>query len=213
MQILKISSKNLKKVIKKAADVIKKGGVVICPTDTVYGLIADVKNSSAVRKIFEIKRRKSSKPFPVFVKDIKAAKILAFISQAQEKILKKFWPGKLTAIFKAKSFKFPEGIVSKDKKIGLRMPKYKLLNLLLRKLNSPLAETSANISGKKASTNIKEVLRQFKNEKYQPDLVLDAGNLKKSLPSTVIDMENLRILRKGQISKKEILKIAHEVKL
>lgn len=204
MKILKISFENQKSALKQAVLIIKKGGVVICPTDTVYGLIADVENKTAVRKIFKIKKRLYKKPLPVFIKDLKTAKSLADINKKQEKILKEFWPGKLTAVLKAKSFKLPEGIVSKDKKIGLRMPKYKLLNLLLGKLNSPLAETSANISGKKASTNIKEVLRQFKNGKYQPDLVLDAGNLKKSLPSTVIDMENLKILRKGQISREEI---------
>jgi len=213
MKVLKISSKNLKEIVKETIKVIKRGGIVICPTDTVYGLIADAENKTAVRKIFKIKKRLYKKPLPVFVKDLKMARSLADINKKQEKIFKKFWPGKLTAVLKAKSFKFPEGIVSKDKKIGLRMPKYKLLNFLLGKLNFPLAETSANISGKKASTNIKEVLRQFKNGKHQPDLVLDAGNLKKSLPSTVIDMENLKILRKGQISKREILKIAHEVKL
>ena len=85
------------------------------------------------------------------------------------------------------------------------MPKYKLLNLLLGKLNFPLAQTSANISGEKASTKIKEVVRQFENEKYQPDLILDARNLKDSLSSTVIDLTNFKILRKGQISKEEIL--------
>jgi len=204
MQILKVSSKNLKKVIKKAADVIKKGGVVICPTDTVYGLIADAKNYSAVKKVFEIKKRKPNKPFPVFVKDIKAAKTLAFISQTQEKFLKKFWPGKLTAVLKAKSFKFPEGIISKDKKIGLRIPDYKILNVIIKKTDVPLVATSANITGQKASGKVKEVIKQFENKKHQPSLVLDAVNLKKSLPSTVIDMESFNILRKGQISREEI---------
>ncbi len=204
MQILKVSSKKLKKVIKKAVDVIKKGGVVICPTDTVYGLIADAKNYSAVKKVFEIKKRKSSKPFPVFVKDIKAVKTLAFISQAQEKFLKKFWPGKLTAVLKIKSFKFPKGILNKDKKIGLRIPDYKILNVIIKETDVPLVATSANITGQKASGKIKEVIKQFENKKHQPDLVLNVGNLKKSLPSTVIDMESFKILRKGQISREEI---------
>lgn len=213
MKNLKITSKNQKSALKQAVLIIKKGGVVICPTDTVYGLIADAKNYSAVKKVFEIKKRKPNKPFSVFVKNIKAAKNIAFISQAQEKFLKKIWPGKLTAVLKAKPLNLPEGVISKHKKIGLRIPDYKILNVIIKKTDVLLIATSANITGQKASGKIKEVIKQFKNKKHQPDLILNAGNLKKSLPSTVIDVESLKILRKGQISKKEILKITHEVKL
>ncbi|XOA42624.1 MAG: L-threonylcarbamoyladenylate synthase [Candidatus Nealsonbacteria bacterium] len=200
MEILKAKTKNL--VV--AINIIKKGGVVVCPTDTVYGLIADAKNKNAVKKIFKIKKRVLKKPLPVFVKDLKMARSLADINRTQEKILKKVWPGKVTAVLKAKSTNLPIGILSKDKKIGLRMPRYKLLNLLLEKLNYPLAQTSANISRKKASTKIREIVKQFKKQKYQPDLILDAGNLKPSLSSTVIDLTNFKILRKGQIQKEEI---------
>jgi len=207
MKILRVSSKNLKQALKKTAGMIKRGGVVVCPTDTVYGLIADAKNKNAVKKIFNIKKRPLKKPLPIFVKDLKMARSLADINKTQEKILKKVWPGKVTAVLKAKSTNLPIGILSKDKKIGLRMPGYKLLNLLLEKLNYPLAQTSANISRKRASTKIREIVKQFKKQKYQPDLFLDAGNLKLSLPSTVIDLTNLKILRKGQIKKSKILKI------
>lgn len=207
MKALKINLKNQKLALKQAVLIIKKGGIVICPTDTVYGLITDAKNYSAVKKVFEIKKRKPNKPFPVFIKNIKAAKTIAFISQAQEKFLKKFWPGKLTAVLKARSFKLPEGIVSKDKKIGLRIPDYKVLNVIIKKADVPLIATSANITGQKASGKIKEVIKQFENKKYQPSLVLDAGNLKESLPSTVIDMESFKILRKGQISREEISRV------
>lgn len=202
MKIVKVSSKNLNEAVK----IIKKGGVLIFPTDTVYGLIADAKNKNAVKKIFKIKERSFKKPLPVFVKDLKMAKGLVKINKKQEKILKKYWPGKVTVILKAKPIKFPKGIISKYKKIGLRIPDYKFLSLLLRKINYPLAETSANISGKKASTKIKEVLKQFKKGRCQPDLVLDAGNLKTSLSSTVVDLIDFKILRKGELSKDLILK-------
>ena len=201
MKTLQLSTKNLREVIRT----IKKGGVVIFPTDTVYGLMADLKEKDAVKKIFKIKKRAFKKPLPVFVKDLEMAKSLARINKEQEKILKRVWPGKVTALFKAKSIRFPKGILSQDKKIGLRIPDYKPLNLLLKKLNSPLVETSANISGVKASTKIKEILRQFKEQKCQPDLVLDVGSLKFSLPSTVIDLIEFKIMRRGQVLKKEIL--------
>ncbi len=207
MKILKISPKNTKKAIKETVETIKKGGVVVCPTDTVYGLIADVKNNIAIKQIFQIKKRSFKKPLPVFVKDLKMAKSIAYIGKRQEKILKKVWPGKFTAVLEAKSLKFPKGILSKDKKIGLRIPKYKLLNLLLKELNLPLAETSANISGKRAITKIKDILKEFTRKKYQPDLVLDAGNLKESLSSTVVDLVDFKIIREGEIPKEKILKI------
>lgn len=94
---------------------IKKGKVIVCPTDTVYGLIADARKQNAVKKIFQIKKRPLKKPIPVFVRDFKMAKSLAKIDKFQERFLKKFWPGKLTVILKAKR-KLPKGILSKEKK-------------------------------------------------------------------------------------------------
>jgi len=97
----------------------------------------------------------------------------------------------LIAVFKARK-KFPKGIVCDFGKIGLRIPDYKLLNELLKNFNHPLAQSSANISGLPASNKIKEVLRQFQNKKNQPDLVIDAGNLKSSKPSRVVDFTGKR---------------------
>jgi L-threonylcarbamoyladenylate synthase len=228
MKILKVSSKNLKDSVKEAVKIIKKGGVLVCPTDTVYGLIADAKNDIAVSKVFKIKKRALTKPLPVFIKDLKTAETIAYINKKQKIILKKFWftrlnfkrgskilagQGKLTAVLKAKYKKFPKGILSKDKKIGLRIPNYKLLNLLLEKANRPLTATSANISGFGSSVKINEILKQFKNKKNQPDLVLDARSLRNSLSSTVVDISgpstsNFEILREGHISKTKIFKIA-----
>lgn len=84
METIKASSRNLKKII----EIIEKGGVVVCPTDTVYGLIADAKNKTAVKNIFKIKKRSLKKPLPIFIKDLKTAKGLAKIDKIQEKILK-----------------------------------------------------------------------------------------------------------------------------
>lgn len=196
MPILKINQKNFKKIIKEATKAIKKGKIVVCPTDTVYGLLCDARNKKAVEKLFKIKKRKKEKPIPIFVKGIEAAKKLAQIDKKQEKFLKSAWPGKVTAILKRKGKIKLYGI---DKKtIGLRIPKYKLVNILLKKLNRPLTGTSANISDNPPSTKIKEVLPQFKNQKLKPDLVLDAGDLKPSKPSTVIDLteKKIKILRK-----------------
>lgn len=185
MRILNIKKQN---IIKEAIKLIKKGEIVISPTDTVYGLICDATNKKTVKRLFKIKKRPREKPIPIFVKDIEMAKKLAKINPKQEKFLKKVWPGKVTVVLK-----------SKDKKtIGLRIPNYKFINQLLSIINKPLTGTSANISGKPASTRIKEVIRQFQNQKHQPDLIIDAGNLKPAKPSMVIDLTSskIKILRK-----------------
>ncbi|GAH71161.1 unnamed protein product, partial [marine sediment metagenome] len=124
---------------------------------------------------------------PIFVKDLKTAKRLAQINKNQEKFLRKVWPGKVTTVLKRKN-KLPKILFVERKTIGLRIPDYKIINQLLLIINRPLAGTSANISGRPPSTKIEEVINQFKKQKSQPDLIIDAGNLPKSKPSTVLDL-------------------------
>lgn len=198
MKILKISQSNFKKIVNIALKAIEKGNILICPTDTVYGLITDATNKTAVKKLFKIKKRKTEKPIPIFVKNIEMAKKLALIGEKQEKFLKKAWPGKITAVLKRKrNCGLPTLLFGGKKTIGLRIPNYKLIKELLFKSNKPLTGTSANISGKPASAKIQKVLKQFKTKKNKPALVLDIGNLPKSKPSTVIDLtkKELKILR------------------
>lgn len=199
MQVLKISQRNFSEILEKATTAFKKGEVLICPTDTVYGLICQATNKEAVGRIFKIKKRPKIKPIGLFVKDIKMAKKWAWIGAKQEMILRKFWPGKFTAVLRSK--KSLSGIVFKGT-VGLRIPGDKFLLSVLERLECPLAQTSANISAMPASTEIQEVLKQFQDRAEQPDLVLDAGDLPRSLPSTVIDLatEKFRVLRKGAVT-------------
>jgi len=192
MEIIK--EKDVK--ITDLAKLLKKGKVIVCPTDTVYGLVADATNQVAVKKIFKIKQRKSEKPIPIFVKNLKIAKNFAVIEKEQEKIIKSVWPGRTTLILKPKH-KLPKGIGKAGKEIGLRIPNYKIINRLLSVLDFPLTGTSANISREPASTKIQEIISQFENQKHQPDLVIDCGNLPKNKPSTVIDLTILpfKVLR------------------
>jgi len=197
MSILKADQRNLQTIVKIMVKSIKQGEVMVCPTDTVYGLIADATNGKAVKKLLKIKKRNTQKPIPIFVKDIKIAKKFALINKNQEKFLKKVWPGKVTVVLKRKG-KLPRILFRNKKTIGLRIPDYKIINQLLLIINRPLTGTSANISGQPPSTKIKEVISQFKNQKFQPDLIIDAGNLPKSKPSIVLDLTTspTKILRK-----------------
>ena len=178
----------MKKDLTYAVAALKKGCVLICPTDTVYGLVADAQNSEAVKKLFSIKKRQKDKPIPLFVKDIAAAKKLAFITKEQEAFLKQVWPGKTTVVLKRRKTTLPRILFGRKKTIGLRIPDHPLISFLLKELNRPLTGTSANISGRPPSTSIREITKQFAGQKEQPDLVIDEGILPRSASSKVVDI-------------------------
>jgi len=197
MFIIKLTDKNLNSVVRVMVKFIKKGKIVVCPTDTVYGFICDATNKKAVDKIFRIKGRVKTNPIPVFVKDIKIALKVAKINKDQRRFLINKWPGKLTAVLQRGGRKKIYGV--DENTIALRIPKYKLVNLLLKKINSPLAETSVNLSGQSSLNDITKIIWQFGKEKQRPDLIIDAGKLKSKKPSAVVDLtgEKYTILRKG----------------
>ena len=195
MKVIKQSQRTLKKAI----TVIKSGGVVICPTDTVYGFLADATNKKAVEKIYKIKTRPKSKPLSVFIKDLHMAKELAEINDKQAKILQKYWPGKYTFVLKHKLWDVRRptiyGVVKET--IAIRIPKYVFLNQLLKKVNRPLVQTSVNMSGQAPLVKIGDILKQFQDiagsdpaESDPAILLIDAGNLKKGKPSKIIDLRS-----------------------
>lgn len=205
LQKFKGSSKILKKIIKMNKEIktfaeiiklLKAKKVVACPTDTVFGLLANAANPKAVNKVFRIKQRKPQNALPIFVYSMEQAKKIAYISKQQEKLLKKFWPGKITAVLKLKPNKLPKKYFKST--IALRIPKHKLVLKILKSFKKPLIGTSANISGKKTCLSSKCVEKQFKNKKNQPNLII-SGKLKPSKPSTIIDLTKTptQILRKG----------------
>ena len=201
MKIIKINPKKPdKKIIKETVGMIKKGGAVIIPTDTVYGLTANALDEKAVRRLFLIKKRTINKPFSVFVKDLKMAKKISCIDSKREKILRKFWPGQITFVLKKKKI-IPDFLTADKKTIGLRIPNCLIIKNIFEFLNFPLIGTSANISGKPAFGEIKKIIKQFQDQKNQPDLILDTGNLPKSKPSTIVDLtfKTPKILRDGLV--------------
>jgi L-threonylcarbamoyladenylate synthase len=200
MRILKAVLGNITEVKK----VLVEGGVAVCPTDTVYGLVGDAGNQEAIKKIFEIKKRVVSKPLAVFIDSLETAERLAEVNDKQREFLKKVWPGKVTAVCTARPNGLPQGVISSENKIGLRIPYYEILNRLLSSVGFPLAQTSANLSGSPASISIDEIMRQLEKSPRQPDLVLDAGRLSESLSSTVIDLTIPKILREGAVGEERI---------
>ncbi|MBI1971589.1 MAG: threonylcarbamoyl-AMP synthase [Candidatus Wildermuthbacteria bacterium] len=195
MKILKLSARNHTKVVAQAVAALKKGKVLACPTDTIYGLIADAHNARAVQKIFKIKKRTSDKPLGIFVKDLAMAKKYAAISESQRAFLRKSWPGKVTAVLKRKG-NFLQGLGTKET-IGVRVPKHRFLQQVMSLLGGPLAQTSVNISGQPPLQTAPEIISAFPKNKHQPDLVIDGGVLD-SFPSTVVDLTGKvkKVLRK-----------------
>ena len=169
--------------VKIATDILQTGGVVICPTDTVYGFLADVQNKKAVGRIYKIKKRPKSKPLSLFVNDLKMAKDLAEIDERQEKILRKRWPGKYTFILKRKKGKKLYGV---DKNtLAIRIPKHAFLQKLLKKFNRPLVQTSVNISNEKPLNKISDIIKTFGGADI---LIIDGGDIKKGKASKIIDL-------------------------
>jgi L-threonylcarbamoyladenylate synthase len=196
MLVLKQSPRAINTAIKY----LNQGKVIVCPTDTVYGFLAGAWRKKAVEKIYKIKNRPRQKPLPVFVKDLKMAKELAKISKSQEKIIKKHWPGAYTFVLERKK---PVRVGPRLKLYGvakntiaMRIPKYKFLNDLLKKINKPLVQTSVNISSKTPITIIDGIIKSFKNNS-QITLIIGAGNLRNTKPSKIIDLSKseFKILR------------------
>lgn len=184
-----------KKSISKAISFLNNGGVVIFATDTVYGFLADAENKKAVAKIYKIKKRQKNKPLPIFVKDLKMAKNLAEIDNgpASAKGYGVAKPGKITYVLKRKNgIKLYDGGKGT---IALRVPKYKPLNDLLKKINKPLVQTSVNISDQEPLRKTEDIINQF--GKTKDLLFIDAGSLSRRNPSKIIDLtQNNKVLRK-----------------
>lgn len=204
-----LSKDNLIEGAQLASKFISDGGVVLLPTDTVYGLASDAKNIKAIEKIFIIKGRAKEKALPVFISSFEMLTDVAYIKDKRAlDLLKKFWPGALTAILYARGW-MPVELRAGELTIGVRMPDYNLVLNIIKQFKGPITGTSANLSSKPASGKIEEVISQFKHMPFKPDLVLDAGDLPESEPSTVVDCTVWppKVLREGGLSEEDIKKV------
>lgn len=191
--------KSITNAIPAAVDVLRKGGVIIYPSESSYGMGADATNSKAIRKMFRIKGRKS-KPTSIIVSSQRMAKKYACINKKAASLIKRFMPGRLTLVVKKK--RIIPYILSK-RTIGFRIPPHEFSLALLKRFGRPITATSANKLGKPPIYRINDVIREFSGA---VDLIIDAGNLPRRQPSTVFDVINRRVIRKGPVKEKEILK-------
>ena len=187
--------------IRKSVEIIENGGVIIFPTDTVYGVGCNPYDVNAVKKIYEIKSREKIKSLPVLASSIQIVKQISIIDEFTEKIIKKYWPGPLTLILKLKDKNLKKSLNLEDK-IAVRIPNSECTLKLLNKCNL-LVGTSANISGDSSFTDPQECMKNVKNY----DVFVDGGTITSKGESTIIEIENekIHIIREGALKKEDIV--------
>ena len=196
---IKESNKNL--VIKKSCEILRRGGLVVFPSDTVYGLLVDATNEDAVKKLIQFKNRPIGKAISVFVADLKMLESVAHVRSSKSELLKHLLPGPFTVILKSKQA-VSKSLESEKATLGVRIPNFSLVQELVTAYGKPLTATSANLGGRSAHYSVNSFLNDLSDSKKKLiDLIVDAGTLARNKPSTVIDLSQsqLKLLRRGDI--------------
>jgi L-threonylcarbamoyladenylate synthase len=196
-QFLRISGES----IQKAAGVIQEGGLVVYPTDTVYGLGCNPFDEKAVNTLAMVKRRNKGS-FPVLVATLRKARELGDISGDAEALAMKFWPGPLTIVVSSYAA-LPTQVSGPEKMIGLRIPRRQDTLDLISRAGGSLLGTSANISGSSSLSKAEDALKVFEGK---VDIVLDGGLTSTGVESTVVrkTKSSIQVLREGAISRREL---------
>ena len=196
--------------IKEAAQVINKGGLVLFPTETVYGIGANGLDFNAVKGIFKAKGRAQDNPLILHISNMEMLdKIAKDITDLEYKLMNSFWPGPFTIILK-RTNSVPDVVTAGLDTVAVRMPSNRIAKELIEYSNTPIAAPSANISGKPSGTNIEDIFRELSDK---VDYIIDGGQCEIGLESTVVRVidKKVNILRPGKITKEEIEKVAEGV--
>ena len=195
----------IKKIAETAVKVLEKGGVIVYPTDTLYGLGANALDEDAVLKIYKIKKRDRNKPLSIIAKDLKMVKKISCVDSRVEKILNKIWPGPITIRLRKKDI-VPYSLTGNGETVAVRISDNEFISALMDKIDFPIVATSANISGEKNLLDPDKIISEFKSSKLKPDLFIDADEIKNSKPSTIVDLTTgvPKILRVGIVGRDEM---------
>ena len=193
-------------VIQEAAGIIRKGGVVVFPTSSLYGLAADAFNPDAIEKLFEIKGRSHQKAILVLISEIgELSRLVKAIPPEAYRLMEHFWPGGLTLVLEAKP-ELPSALTAGTGKIGVRLCRHPVAAALAKAVGSPITGTSANLSGTGGCDRISLLDKRIAEK---ADLILDAGVLKGGTGSSIVDMTRgfPQILREGTVPGKDIFAV------
>ncbi len=200
--------------IQEAAQEIKKGNLVLFPTETVYGIGANALDQNAVKKIFIAKGRAQDNPLIVHVSNMQMVEdIVENIGTVERKLIEKFWPGPLTIIFQRKEKELiPDVVTANLDTVGIRMPSNLIAQKLIEKAGVPIAAPSANVSGRPSGTKIEDIIAELDGK---VEYILDGGFTDIGLESTVIRVKEneINILRPGKITKEQLEEVAKDVKI
>ena len=188
--------------IKKAAEAVRRGAVIVYPTDTVYGIGCDPYNVKAVQRVIEIKMREQ-KPLPVLCSSLENAKNLVRLNRKSLRLAQKFWPGPLTIVAEIIDQKIPRVITFGSKMLGVRVPNHELALHLIELSGGFLVGTSANKAGLRSPTSAEEV-KSVLSPEY--DILLDGGETPLKVESTVIEVidDEVKLIREKAISKEAL---------
>lgn len=195
-----------KEKISQAAAILESDGLIGYPTETVYGLGANIFSERAVQRIFEVKGRSTAKAIIVIVSSLTMLeKLVKQITPSAQRLIQHFWPGPLTLIFEAADH-VPRAVCGGGTSIAIRIPKHPVCLDLIERCGFPLTSTSANLAGGENPLSAGQVQATFGN---QLDLILDAGPSPSRVPSTLLDLrdQQVRLLRAGAIELPQIERI------
>jgi L-threonylcarbamoyladenylate synthase len=190
-----------KEQLEQAIEILKKGGVVVFPTETAYGLAADATNQDAVDKVCQIKGR-VPETLPTIAATVDMAESMGVIPKKLRELSEQHWPGPLTILIPAARGSLAPGIINNDM-IAVRVSSHPVAQALSAGLGAPIVSTSANVSGQPTGYAIEDVQNQFEGREHQPDMYLNMGPLDPSVkPSTIVTVDDYgypEVLRDGSI--------------
>ena len=188
-------------VLQHAADLLKKGSVIVCPTDTGYAFAANALSVRAIGGVFNLKGRSFSNPIHVAVRDIGEAEKYAFVTEPARFLAGRYLPGALTLVMKKKDI-VPSMLVAGMETIGIRIPDNRIMLELLKLVDFPLTTTSANVSGQPGTYAVAEIIGQIGDKIDSIPLLLDQGAIKSREVSTIVDVSSMppQLIRQGKLS-------------
>ncbi|MCK9368575.1 L-threonylcarbamoyladenylate synthase [Candidatus Dojkabacteria bacterium] len=201
MEIIALNSNNIKEIVFKSVDILGRGGSIIYPTETCYGIAVDATNQKAVDNLYKYKGFRGQKPFSMAVCDIAMAKAYVDLNETALNLYKNYLPGPVTVISSSLG-RVAKGVESAWQTVGIRIPNHNIPIEIIRRFGKPITATSCNISYKPVVYDIKKYLKQTPKKSLEfIDLIIDAGVLPKNVPSTILDttLNSLEVLRAGKI--------------
>ena len=193
-------------MLKKAAELIKQGKIVVFPTETVYGIGTNGLDEQAVKKLYNVKQRPLNKPISLLVSNMEmVTQIAKDITETEYKIMEKFFPGPLTIILKKQEI-VPGIVTAGGDTVGVRMPSGEIARKLVEAAGVPIAAPSANITGEPSGTNLQNIKKYFEDN---VDFYIDGGQSEIGLASTIVQVIDGKpqILRQGSITLEQINEI------